>query len=580
MLSPSSERALLAEAASTSRPRAWKLWAMRAQVEERPAAGGDLARARDVYAAACKACPHAAPLWLGAARCEVLSFGLRGGAGRARAALERGRAAVHRALQAAVAAAGGAAAARAAAALAAGAGGTLSTFSVGGPGGAGGAASALPGGAVSVLPGMRDVAGLAAAAAATSSGAAASGILTHGGAGGGGVVGGIDANGAFSSSAPSSASASHSGAFPDSDASGERASPEAALDLAALFLAGVRVEDAAAWRVAQGDREEPESRVDDRHRHPAGADGSGEADAASASASDPASEGGPALSAPDAARLVRAAGGLWPPGEERQGALEASVPVSSLLPSGATLRTLREASWTFGDATSPPRRFPASPAGDALLARGLQALPASGPLLAEWLRRAPRQARKGRAADALRRADADADVVMAVAELFGAERKADKARLWLERAVAANPKLGDAWAKLVLLERETHGKTVEARNGRDKKKRAAAAVAGTGTHGNGGGDGDGDLEAAPDHGETALARQEACERAAPNRGERWLAAAKRPVPLRSAAGGAKDAQGAADVAAETALVPWGRARETRAVLEETIQAVQKSREFA
>jgi pre-mRNA-processing factor 6 len=84
---------------------------------------------------------------------------------------------------------------------------------------------------------------------------------------------------------------------------------------------------------------------------------------------------------------------------------------------------------------------------EALLARGLQEMPASGPLLAEDIEAAPRHAKKRRSQDALARVDnSDPHVVLAVARLFAAERKVDKARKWFSRAVALAPKMGDAHA--------------------------------------------------------------------------------------------------------------------------------------
>jgi pre-mRNA-processing factor 6 len=84
---------------------------------------------------------------------------------------------------------------------------------------------------------------------------------------------------------------------------------------------------------------------------------------------------------------------------------------------------------------------------EALLARALQELPASGPLLAEDIDAAPRHAQKRKSMDALARVDNnDPHVVLAVARLFSGERKVDKARKWFSRAVALAPKLGDAHA--------------------------------------------------------------------------------------------------------------------------------------
>jgi pre-mRNA-processing factor 6 len=41
--------------------------------------------------------------------------------------------------------------------------------------------------------------------------------------------------------------------------------------------------------------------------------------------------------------------------------------------------------------------------------------------------------------------DNDAVVVLAVAKIFWAERRIDKARTWLNRAAQLKPSFGDAW---------------------------------------------------------------------------------------------------------------------------------------
>ena len=93
---------------------------------------------------------------------------------------------------------------------------------------------------------------------------------------------------------------------------------------------------------------------------------------------------------------------------------------------------------------------------DSLLAKALQECPAAGILWAEAIAMAPRPARKARSVDALRRCDADPAVVAAVAGLFAADRKLDKARSWFNRAVTLAPLIGDNWARFVAFERQ-HG---------------------------------------------------------------------------------------------------------------------------
>ncbi|KXZ45962.1 hypothetical protein GPECTOR_49g546 [Gonium pectorale] len=85
-------------------------------------------------------------------------------------------------------------------------------------------------------------------------------------------------------------------------------------------------------------------------------------------------------------------------------------------------------------------------AAEVALAKALQDCPTSGPLWAEAIAAAPRPARRSKATDALKRCDNDPHVVAAVAQLFWADRKVEKARSWFNRAVTLNPDLGDHWA--------------------------------------------------------------------------------------------------------------------------------------
>jgi pre-mRNA-processing factor 6 len=76
----------------------------------------------------------------------------------------------------------------------------------------------------------------------------------------------------------------------------------------------------------------------------------------------------------------------------------------------------------------------------------LQEVPASPLLWAESIWMEDRPKRKTRSVDALKKANNHPLVLVAVARLFWAERKLDKARSWFERAANANPDLGDSWA--------------------------------------------------------------------------------------------------------------------------------------
>lgn len=94
------------------------------------------------------------------------------------------------------------------------------------------------------------------------------------------------------------------------------------------------------------------------------------------------------------------------------------------------------------------QRAGSTKAAEALLAKGLQDCPNSGLLWAEAVGMAPRPQRRTKAADAMKRCDNDPHVVAAVAQLFWADRKIDKARSWWTRAVTLDPDIGDHWAQL------------------------------------------------------------------------------------------------------------------------------------
>lgn len=89
---------------------------------------------------------------------------------------------------------------------------------------------------------------------------------------------------------------------------------------------------------------------------------------------------------------------------------------------------------------------------ESLMAKALQDCPTSGRLWAEAIDMAPRPQRKSKSVDALKRCDQDPYVIAAVAKLFWQDRKVDKARSWLNRAVTLAPDIGDFWAQLYKFE--------------------------------------------------------------------------------------------------------------------------------
>ena len=139
-----------------------------------------------------------------------------------------------------------------------------------------------------------------------------------------------------------------------------------------------------------------------------------------------------------------------------------------------------------------------SGAAASLLAKALQACPHSGRLWAEAILTAPRPARRSTSVDALKKCNDDPHVVSAVASLFAADRKPDKARSWFERACRLDPDCGDHWARYFLFEREQSGGGAGAKN-------AEAAL-----------------------GANAQAILARCVAAAPKHGERWTQVSKNP----------------------------------------------------
>lgn len=93
---------------------------------------------------------------------------------------------------------------------------------------------------------------------------------------------------------------------------------------------------------------------------------------------------------------------------------------------------------------------------EILMAKALQECPTSGILWAASIEMAPRPQRKSKSMDALKRCDHDPYVIAAVAKLFWNDRKVDKARNWLNRAVTLAPDNGDFWAQYYKFELQ-HG---------------------------------------------------------------------------------------------------------------------------
>lgn len=89
----------------------------------------------------------------------------------------------------------------------------------------------------------------------------------------------------------------------------------------------------------------------------------------------------------------------------------------------------------------------------------IQECPTSGRLWAISIWNEPRPGRKSRSADALKKTNDDANIITAIARLFWTDRKIEKARTWFERAIKANPDVGESWAWWYKFELE-HGTQV------------------------------------------------------------------------------------------------------------------------
>ncbi|KAI3676846.1 hypothetical protein L1987_86460 [Smallanthus sonchifolius] len=93
---------------------------------------------------------------------------------------------------------------------------------------------------------------------------------------------------------------------------------------------------------------------------------------------------------------------------------------------------------------------------DILMAKALQECPNSGILWAAAIEMAPRPQRKTKSSDAYKKCEHDPHVIAAIGKLFWHDRKVDKARTWLNRAVTLAPDVGDFWALLYKFELQ-HG---------------------------------------------------------------------------------------------------------------------------
>lgn len=83
----------------------------------------------------------------------------------------------------------------------------------------------------------------------------------------------------------------------------------------------------------------------------------------------------------------------------------------------------------------------------SVMAKALQEVPRSGLLWSEqiWFLE-PRTQRRPRSLEAIKKVDTDPLLFVAVARIFWAERKLDKAQGWFEKALVLDSEIGDTWA--------------------------------------------------------------------------------------------------------------------------------------
>ena len=84
--------------------------------------------------------------------------------------------------------------------------------------------------------------------------------------------------------------------------------------------------------------------------------------------------------------------------------------------------------------------------GLSVMAKAMQECPNSGILWAEAIFLENKPQRRTKSVDALKKCEHDSSVLLAVAKLFWAERKVNKAREWFTRAIKIDPDFGDGWA--------------------------------------------------------------------------------------------------------------------------------------
>ncbi len=62
----------------------------------------------------------------------------------------------------------------------------------------------------------------------------------------------------------------------------------------------------------------------------------------------------------------------------------------------------------------------------------------------------PKSTRRAKIVDAMKHCENSPDILLAVSRLFWKDRKEEKAKKWIERALALDSKSGDAWVHYYL----------------------------------------------------------------------------------------------------------------------------------
>jgi pre-mRNA-processing factor 6 len=97
-----------------------------------------------------------------------------------------------------------------------------------------------------------------------------------------------------------------------------------------------------------------------------------------------------------------------------------------------------------------------------LLSKALQECPKSGLLWSEQIWQEPKTKRIPRATDALHKCETDPILVCTIARIFWSDRKLDKAKSWLQKAIKADLDVGDSWGWFYKFLIEHGGETTEA----------------------------------------------------------------------------------------------------------------------